>query len=255
VDDCHLLVAALPSLKERTGVETMITDGGYGGQATDTALQEQGVNLIQTAIRGPRPDPHKFQLSDFAVQFDEQGQPISITCPQGQTAPVICTRTGNWQGHFRPDCCIHCPHQLTGRCYAKSHKRDQRYLLAFTSRQIAVAKRRKEYLTHKQDKTNLRASIEATIWSVKHPFPAGKLPVRGQFRVTCMVIGSAIMTNVRRIHRYLESRKKPEYEPSDTRIGKENSKEQSLVSLFLSVKAIFCYWIKSPRYQLELSGC
>jgi hypothetical protein len=255
VDDCHLLVEALPNLKERTDVETMITDGGYGGQATDTALQAQGVNLIQTAIRGPRPDPNKFQLSDFVVQSDAQSKPVSITCPQGQTAPVICTRTGNWQGHFGPDCCIHCPHQLTGRCCAKSHKRDQRYLLAFTSPQIAVAKRRKEYLTHKHDETNLRASIEATVRSLKLPFPAGKLPVRGQFRVTCMVIGSAIMTNVRRIHRFLESRKKPENEPSDTRIGKENSKEQSLVSLFLSVKAIFCHWMKSPRYQMEGFGC
>ena len=37
---------------------------------------------------------------------------------------------------------------------------------------------------------------------VKHPFPAGKLPVRGQFRVTCMVIGSAILSNIRRIQRY-----------------------------------------------------
>ncbi|MDT8382662.1 MAG: hypothetical protein RQ728_10470, partial [Brevefilum sp.] len=37
---------------------------------------------------------------------------------------------------------------------------------------------------------------------VKHPFPAGKLPVRGQFRVTCMVIGSAVMSNIRRIQRH-----------------------------------------------------
>ncbi|MDF1521104.1 MAG: hypothetical protein P1P73_11585, partial [Brevefilum sp.] len=33
-------------------------------------------------------------------------------------------------------------------------------------------------------------------------FPAGKLPVRGQFRVTCMVIGSAVMSNIRRIQRH-----------------------------------------------------
>jgi len=44
--------------------------------------------------------------------------------------------------------------------------------------------------------------VEATVRQVKHPFPAGKLPVRGQFRVTCMVIGSAIMSNIRRIQRY-----------------------------------------------------
>jgi hypothetical protein len=40
VDDSQLLAEALPNLKERTGVETMITDGGYGGETSDPALQE-----------------------------------------------------------------------------------------------------------------------------------------------------------------------------------------------------------------------
>jgi hypothetical protein len=43
---------------------------------------------------------------------------------------------------------------------------------------------------------------------VKHPFPAGKLPVRGQFRVTCMAIASAATTNVRRIQRDLTAKMK-----------------------------------------------
>ena len=37
---------------------------------------------------------------------------------------------------------------------------------------------------------------------VKHTFPAGKLPVRGLFRVICLLISSAAMTNIRRIQRY-----------------------------------------------------
>jgi hypothetical protein len=39
---------------------------------------------------------------------------------------------------------------------------------------------------------------------VKHPFPAGKLPVRGSFRMACLLIGSAAVTNVRRIQQYLK---------------------------------------------------
>jgi len=38
VDDTQLLAEALPNLKERTGVKTMITDGGYCGKASDAAL-------------------------------------------------------------------------------------------------------------------------------------------------------------------------------------------------------------------------
>jgi hypothetical protein len=51
-----------------------------------------------------------------------------------------------------------------------------------------------------KEEHNLRAdTIEATIRSMKHSFPASKLPVRGSFRVSCLLIGSAAMTNVRRI--------------------------------------------------------
>jgi hypothetical protein len=55
---------------------------------------------------------------------------------------------------------------------------------------------------------NPRAAIEGTIREVKHPFPAGKLPVRGLFRMTCVMVSSAAMTNIRRIHHYLEDKRK-----------------------------------------------
>lgn len=57
------------------------------------------------------------------------------------------------------------------------------------------------------------AAFSAHRREVKRSFPASKLPVRGRFRVTCMVIGSAMTTNVRRIQRYLEARIKLENSP------------------------------------------
>ena len=97
VDDTQLLAEALPNLKERTSVETMITDGGYGGEASDVALQEQDVNLVQTAIRGLQPNPDKFHLSDFDLHADEQGHPATLTYPHGQTVTVTRARTSGWQ--------------------------------------------------------------------------------------------------------------------------------------------------------------
>ena len=79
---------------------------------------------------------------------------------------------------------------------------------------------------------HLRAAVEATVRQVKHPFPASKLPVRGKFRVSCMVIGSAMITNVRRIQRYLESKIRLEKD-------KDCSQEQPSVSLFSFLNAIF----------------
>jgi len=201
-DDSQLLADALPNLQERTDLDTLMTDGGFGGEASDAALEHQPVKLIQTAIRGPKPDPHKFHLSDFDIQFGQQGSPTRITCPYEQNVPITPARTTGLQAHFDPEICSACPFQKNGRCRAKPQKRDQRFLLSLTLKQVMVAQRRKDFLEHKDTGQNLRAAVEATVRSVKHPFPAGKLPVRGQFRMTSMVIASAIHVNVRRIWRY-----------------------------------------------------
>lgn len=208
VDDGQLLAEALPNLKERTALETMITDGGYGSETSDSALQDQNVTLIQTAIRGAQPTPDKFSLSDFVIEQNEKGNPATLTCPQGHSVPVLTGRTTGWQARFDPSLCSTCPFQLDGRCRTKPQKRDPRYLLTFTTHEVRAAKRRKDYLAHQDHSHNLRSAVEATVRSVKHPFPAGKLPVRGQFRVTCLAIASAATTNVRRIQRYLMAKMK-----------------------------------------------
>ena len=201
-DDSQLLAEALPNLQERTELDTLMTDGGFGGEASDTALEGQPMKLIQTAIRGPKPDPDKFHLSDFDIQLDQQGSPTNITCPHGQIVSVMPARTTGLHARFDPDICSICPFHQDEHCRAKPQKRDQCYLLSFTLKEVRAAQRRKDFLRLKQDGQNLRAAVEATVRSVKHPFRAGKLPVRGQFRMTSMMIASAIHVNVRRIWRY-----------------------------------------------------
>jgi len=201
-DDDQLLADALPNLQQRTDLDTLMTDGGFGGEASDAALEGQPVKVIQTAIRGRKPDPQKFHLADFDFQFNQQGAPIGITCPHGLSTAITPARTSGLQARFDPKICSACPFQKDGRCRAEPQKRDGRYLLAFTLKEVRAAQRRKDFLRHKDSGQNLRAAVEATVRSVKHPFPAGKLPVRGQFRMTSMVIASAIHVNVRRIWRY-----------------------------------------------------
>ena len=202
VDDSQLLAEALPNLQERTDLNTLMTDGAFGGEASDAALEGQDVKLIQTAIRGPKPDSHQFHLSDFDIHFDQQGVPTDITCPYGQKVPITPARTTGLHARFDPEICSACPFHQEERCRAHPQKRDLRYLLAFTPKQVRAAQRRKDFLAHQDHGQNLRAAVEATVRSIKHPFRSGKLPVRGQFRVTCMLIASAIHVNVRRICRY-----------------------------------------------------
>jgi len=111
-------------------------------------------------------------------------------------------RTTGLHARFDPDICSICPFHQDERCRAKPQKRDLRFLLSFTLKEVRAAQRRKDFLRHKHDGQNLRAAVEATVRSIKHPFRAGKLPVRGQFRMTSMMIASAIHVNVRRIWRY-----------------------------------------------------
>ena len=202
VDDDKMLADALPKLKERMTVKTVRVDGGYGGEASDPVAEELSVEVIQSAIRGLKADEKKLHLADFDVELGQKGNPGKITCPQGQKVDIQLARTSGWQGRFDPEICASCPFMKEGRCPVKKQKRDPRPVLSFTLKELRAAKRRKAYLVHRKDEGNLRAAAEATMRSAKHPFPAGKLPVRGNFRVTSMMIASVLHVNMKRIWRY-----------------------------------------------------
>jgi hypothetical protein len=159
VDDSQLLAEALHKLKGRTTVETMITGGGYGGEATYAALHEQSVNLIETAIRALQPNQDKFHSADFDLGTDKQSNPATLACLHGQTVSVGPARVNPWEARFDPVICAACPFHQRERCRAKPQQRDPRYLLAFTTQEVLSAKRRREYLAHKSDGQGLRSAV------------------------------------------------------------------------------------------------
>jgi len=208
-DDSQLLAEALPDLKERTELETFYTDGGHGGPASDVVLQEQQVEHIQTAIRGRTPNPEKLHLANFAIKFNQDNQPVKVTCPHGQTETVHnSSQKKAFVAHFTAEVCQTCP--LADNCPAQPGTRDSRCHVRFTQAEAHASERRRRSQQQQKEGRNLRAAVEATVRSVKHPFPAGKLPVRGKFRVACLLIGSAAVSNVRRIQRYLQAKAKDE---------------------------------------------
>ena len=241
-EDAEMLVEALPNLKERTDLETLYTDGGYGSSGADHLLQEKHVELIQTAIRGRIPNHEKLNLSDFEIKQTEKGVPTRITCPQGQSTAVhTSSQKKAYVAHFEDEVCLACP--LLPKCPVQRGKRDLRFHLRFDQKQINISERRQRSLIHQEEGRNLRAAVEATVRQVKHPFPAGKLPVRGKFRVSCMVIGSAVITNIRRIQCYLEAKIRLENERMKVQKEQECSLEQPSVSFFVSLKAILRAWL------------
>ena len=201
VDDTQLLEESLPHLKERTNLDTLFTDGGYGSPDTDQALKNKQVQQIQTAIKGRKPSEEKLHLSDYEIKQADNGKPTRITCPNQQSVVVQTTsRKKAFVAHFDRVICQSCPYSEI--CPAKPGKRDPDRHLRFTQDEVYVSQRRRLSQLYLEEGKNPRAAVESTVRQIKHPFPASKLPVRGQFRVSCMMVGSAIMTNIRRIQHY-----------------------------------------------------
>jgi hypothetical protein len=193
-DDAAMLAESLPNLKERTGVDERHTDGGYNSPQVDQVMRQYQVEQVQTAIRGRPPNSDKLNLDDFVWEFDPEGQLLALTAPTGQRANIEPGRQPHrYIARFDPS-----PPTLP----APSTKPAPPPVLYFSQQQLHLALRRQRSAQARTEGSNLRVAIEATVGAIKRPFNDDQLPVRGPFRVKLMVLGSAFMVNLRRIHRY-----------------------------------------------------
>ena len=201
-DDGALLAAALPALKERTGVAELTTDGGYMGDIPRRATAAQHVQHILTSLRGAQPGT--VALGTFAITNGADGQPAQITCPFQQVVPLTSKVAQRYQAHFALLGCALCPQAQ--QCPARPLKRLPVRALYLRLRDIESAQQQRAFLLRDTDHTkNLRVAIEGTISALKRPFADGQLPVRGLPRVAGMMAAAAAMANVRRIYRHLSN--------------------------------------------------
>jgi hypothetical protein len=232
-DDAAMLNEALPELKERTGVDEMHTDGGYNSPDVDQTMRELGIEQIQTAIRGRKPSAEKLNLDAFVWELDDEGQPQAVTCPNGQQAEVTPGRKEDrYRTAFATPSCESCP--FLESCRTEPLKCTPEHVLRFSQQDVDLALRRQRSAEARATGQNLRPAVEATVRSVKHPFDDGKVPVRGQSRVSMVVLASAAMSNLRRIHRFLVEKAAQEAEKGSQR-GTRNNTGESGSSLFGSL--------------------
>ena len=202
-DDEQMLVDALPGLKERTDLHTIWSDGGFTGPAAEDACREKEVTHVPTSIRGCHVSSTKLGLSAFEWEFDQAGNPSAVRCPGGQQVMV---RRKNKRDRFIADfeakLCEQCPWK--DQCRAEDRKKRHVRALYVSAREAQVGRLRRRCVDTRGKGKNWRVAIESTVRSVTHPFggQSGKLPVRGQPRVTQVIFCSAFMVNVRRIWRY-----------------------------------------------------
>ncbi|MEM7134680.1 MAG: hypothetical protein AAF702_50930 [Chloroflexota bacterium] len=203
-DDAAMMVEALPELAERTDIDTLCTDGGYNSPNADPVLDEYGVDHIQTAIRGGKPDPNQVSVADFTFAFNSEHELIQATCPQGQTFPIELGRTEDrFIGRPDSDICKAC--LFFSRCPVRPKQQNCAPALYLNQRQILIADKRQKLDALPPHLRNLRPVVESTVRSIKHPFRQGKILLRGKFRIASSIIASAFMVNARRIHRAAQS--------------------------------------------------
>lgn len=205
-DDAQMLVDAVDDLAERTEIETLYTDGGYNSAAVDEKLAERGIEQVQTAIRGSI--SRHLGRDAFDWEVDDAQRPEAVTCPNGQRVAVEPGhKSHTFVAHFDAALCAECP--LATFCPTKPPNRTGQRDLRFTHRQVQAARRQQRSRAQQLTRSNPRAAVEATIWSMKSTMPRQRVPYRGLARVTMFVVSSAAMVNVRRLGKLVSYSPKP----------------------------------------------
>ncbi len=197
VSDDDFLADRLPAIKERTGVEEMVTDANYTGEHSERVCKKEDVVIIPTEVKGRKESLDKLSLTDF--HFD--GNAI-VSCLEGYSPieQIDKPESGRHVVRFAKDICSVCP--KVNECPARRRKRF--YSLSFSDRQALLAQRRQQL--SKEDyrsKCRLRPAIEGTIGQFKQKMRNGKLRVRGLSRVRNSIILMAIGINFGRVWAYL----------------------------------------------------
>ena len=245
-DDTELLREALPTLVERTDLDTLHTDGGFGSPEVDAALRPHAIVQIQTAFRGIAPDPERVTLADFEPTPATPDQPERLTCPHGQTADL---EPGRSPDRFiaRFECPPDCP--LLAHCPTQTRQTDARRSLHVDQAARDLAQRRRNARAAHAEPGNPRAAVESTVAALKRPFSNDQLPVRGRCRMAQMIVGSALMVNLRRIHRYV-SEKIEKARPTAGSAEGELTPASPAVSFFVALRTLL-----ARRRWLWALGC
>lgn len=198
VSDEVILAERISEIKERTGVEEMITDGGYSGEKSETACQKESVTLIPTEVKGRKLDPEEISLAEF--HFEGK---VIVSCPEDQ-APIEQIHQPN-KGHhivrFDNRYCLVCSRQQN--CLVNCRKKFAS--LIYDDRQLVLSWRRQQLGEEVYRlKCHLRPAVEGTVSQFKRLMHDGKLRVRGLGRIRQSLILMAIGINFGRLWAYYQ---------------------------------------------------
>jgi hypothetical protein len=194
--DETILIKRIADLKERTGLDQLITDGGYSGEKAESACQKESVTLVPTEVKGRKLAEAEIALTQFKIESNQV-----ITCPAGQS-PLNQTYKPEKEHHivhFAAAICNACAQREN--CLAHCGKRF--FSLIYNDRQLLLSRRR-EQLGEKSYRIlcNLRPAVEGTVSQFKRKTRNGKLRIRLNNRIRNGSILMAIGINFGRLLAY-----------------------------------------------------
>ncbi len=229
-DDADLLAEDLANQSDRDiPVEQVTVDGGYTGPTAEEACETHQVELRPTRLRGGKSNEEHWGWEEYTWEVDEEGQPVRVTCPEGQTAEVAPgPGAERYLARFDRTTCEGCPYfEAECRVQPRVHKPPTLYV---GQRDVEVAQQRQRL---RPEDRSIRAVVEATVRSLKGGLRGDKLPVRGLTRARMFLYGAALMVNLRRVHRYEREKAAEAAENAGP------SAEKDPVFVFRPVDAIF----------------
>jgi hypothetical protein len=238
--DADLLKADVPVIQARMELHQLVNDGQYLGQEVDQVLRDAQVEQFASALTGQLVQRAEGELivADFAMQLDPHGQVCQATCPAGHAAQLRPTHTGrSCRLDFPLELCTACT--LQQHCPVRRNVKNTRFFLTVTQKQAAAAQRFRRFRRTKAQARALRTAIEATAFQLTHKMPHDKVPVRGRFRITNVVLCSALALNARRIDRCLKGKQRGKFTQKNRRSIDSSAVLGFLVALWCSLSRPF----------------
>jgi hypothetical protein len=189
-DDSVILNKRLEKITATTpDLDELHTDGSYGSDANDKALEEAGIQHVQTAVRGRK--------AAVEMNFEATGeQQWDVSCPN-QTVKSEPTKK-RFKASFNMDICGTCP--LAENCQAQKQKRCR--CLYFTPEDVARNARHRSIWQIPPERRTLRSNVEATIREFVHRLNNHTVSVRGRCKTAFFAFQRAASINFGRIFRY-----------------------------------------------------
>ena len=204
-DDATVLEENVDALKQRTpDLDEMHVDGGYGSEAVDKKMEEHGITLVQTAVKG-RTAKVPFEITSTAVpQEQEQEQEYTVTCPNPEHPPVQARSTGkHFAADFDTKVCDNCPFKEDCPTQKKRNEKKEKATFRFTHADVLKQKRHKAIQKIPDERKTLRPGVEPLMGLMhrgeKH---TAKLKVRGRFNFELHAFAMGIIVNFERIFRF-----------------------------------------------------